>query len=235
MNPVMFEATEKMLDSRSTRKTILLAITPDSLRDAELINDLYYYPYKNANPLDLFLHRMNAPELFIPTTPKALYHAMMRRDDTNTTDPGRSGIWVWHNDTGWLENVFLKEEPFVISREGYINKYSAFVKDLQVSESVIAHLYEQISQWRQKGIRVFGHRSPMPKALETIANEDSGFDEKRFVEGFRQAGGAWIAVDSSHYVTRDGFHLWSEDAKKLSRYLARHIRNHRDGSSPEPP
>ncbi|MEO5348013.1 MAG: hypothetical protein H7834_16800, partial [Magnetococcus sp. YQC-9] len=223
MNPVMFAALERMLDPHSVRKMILLAFTPDNLRAAESINEIYYYPYKNVSWLDLQLYRLNLYELFTPTSPEQLHKAWVERNrkKESTTPPAK---WIWHNDTGWLEVETQRSAGNHFSSHDYVKKYREFVNDLRVSTPVMERLFEQIRQWRTQGIRVFGHRSPLPPALERIADEVSQFDEKGFVREFERAGGVWIEVDSNHYATWDGYHLRSEDARKLSGYLAEVIR-----------
>ena len=93
----------------------------------------------------------------------------------------------------------------------------------QVSAEMIEALLNTVRGWTARGIRVYGVRPPVSRALYNLENNISGFQEDSFRQQFAEAGGHWLHTENK-YPTYDGSHLNETSARQFSQDLAADIQ-----------
>jgi hypothetical protein len=207
---------ENVLDDDSSRKMIVLGITPHSLTEgAARRNSFLSYAKKSRleknmlrlfDPIWHFLRPVESKEaLAILTFGHFSTHYFQE----------------YHRD-GWIAGHKQPGNPTEALRA-----YSVIFdpgKSGPVSEDIINELIKTVAQWRDKGIEVYGFRMPTCRAMIELEDKFAEFDEGAFVSKFEIAGGTWLAFDQTGYHTYDGSHLHREAAEKFSGELAQKIR-----------
>jgi hypothetical protein len=209
-NDVMFsEITSKLLNE-SSRKIVVLGITPYSVTPKAQENE-HFVQEKMRNPREVLARRYVNPALsfFEPIQPMAFFQ------DTDTI----SGYHETFKKDGWVASYKLPLNP-----EGALEPYKKNFEGNRVEQEVLKNLYRQIMAWRDAGIIVYAFRVPSTYAMETLENSLSGFDEEDIRKGVKAAGGHWIEIlNKQQYDSYDGSHLTESSAMALSRYLGKHI------------
>lgn len=132
----------------------------------------------------------------------------------------KEGSYETFHDNGWLEADQIPRNP-----EGAFALYRRRFDGNKVELAAVAALIEKVQALVEAGVAVFAFEPPVPDEMKAIEDEHSGFDRASFTEQFRKAGGVWIEVDRSRYVTVDGSHLAPESAQLLSKDLAVEIQS----------
>lgn len=206
-------AIENVLDGAARPTAIALAITPYSLTEAAVRENEFEYrrrwmPFQSRAGLYArqslrFLRPMRIDDL-----PAQL---LGRGDDAaQMTDADHE-----YRDDGWL----------AMARRGgdttmYVSQYRAAFLDNSASAEVIDTLLTHVRRWRAAGINVYAFRPPVAEPILDIERDCSGFDEAAFIAALRRAGGVWIPMPPTGFLTYDGSHLGRDEAARFSTALA---------------
>lgn len=213
LNPPMYRAAEQLLDKKSNKKTILLGVTPRSLTFLSNRNVLYR-KQKQIPKTDIFQHVYVSPLLafFEPIKLTELFQRFWPKKE-------KEKLIQEFRSSGWVASSAEPENPRKL-----LKPYLEYYSKTRVSKKNIDLLVEQTKKWVQKGIAVYALRVPTTAAMVTLEQKHSGFDEADLVKRFSQAGGTWITVKPENYRSYDGSHLNKQSAVKLSRDVARYIK-----------
>ncbi len=127
----------------------------------------------------------------------------------------KAGNYETFHPNGWLEADLVPRNP-----GGAFALYRRRFDGNQVEQATVSALVVQVQELVESGIAVVGFEPPVPDEMQSIEDEHSGFDRQAFKDLFRNAGGIWLEMDRSRYVTVDGSHLAPESAQLLSKDLA---------------
>ncbi|MDX1928107.1 MAG: hypothetical protein SFV81_16390 [Pirellulaceae bacterium] len=131
----------------------------------------------------------------------------------------KSGNYETFHESGWLEADLVPRNP-----EGAFALYRRRFDGNQASQATIDALIAQVKELVGEGIAIVGFEPPVPDEMQSIEDTHSGFDRGAFKEMFCRAGGIWLEIDRSRYLTVDGSHLAPESAQLLSQDLAADVR-----------
>lgn len=201
------QETEEKLNPFSTRKIIVLGITPRELTPLNLRVNGFAEERDRARSQKLF-------DLWFPGA-----STFFRPIIVGSTVQRVLGTLRWDQNfypDGWASG---KVEP--PNNEISLSEYRTLFKNNQVSDEIIGKLIETVSRWRKKGIEVYAFRPPTIREMVAIENSTSGFDENAFITRFTAAGGNWIDVPLGHYKVSDGSHLTPDSARLFSRDIGR--------------
>ncbi len=209
-------AIEAVLDPHATERIVLLGITPYSLTPTALATNEFEYrrnwmPFQSMAGLYAkqslrYVHPMRVDQAYddlIAAMPKAATNA---ERDREFHDDG----WLAMNRHDGRENV-------------YAEHYRASFEGNTVDSEIVEQLLQYVRDWREKGIRVIAFRPPVSEIILSIENEYSGFDESAFRAAFEAAGGRWIDIEPTRYVTYDGSHVGREEAERFTANLAKNL------------
>jgi hypothetical protein len=118
-----------------------------------------------------------------------------------------------------------------LSPNDEIEPYRKVFFDNSVDSAIIDILIRQTKQWSRAGIHVYAFRPPTTHNMIQLENELSGFDEKNFKIRFANAGGTWLDVNQTAYVSYDGSHLHRDAALQFSLDLAEILNVYESQSS----
>ncbi len=215
LNDVIYQAAERRLDPASQKKTIILGVTPASLRLSSAQNA--QYTEELNRPYDeVLLYRYFLPvvDFFSPVKPQYVIDTLSNM--TQTAENGdNEGYFVEFYDDGWVASWLIPEDPSRL-----LPHFNDMFQKTKVDNGLIEDLFEQTRSWRDQGINVFAFRVPSSVQMVELENKLSGFDEAAFAEGFENAGGIWIDIPTEPYHSFDGSHLEKQSAIQLSLDLA---------------
>ncbi len=206
----IFDAIEKKLDSRG-EKIIILGITPHSLTDdaagnnqfneflnkkrEEVIEELYLYKFLN---------------FFEPTS---IADIKMSFDDSVNI------YYETYFENGWVAS----NNKFPNPNEA-LPLYKKEFEQGKVNATIVNSLIVQIGIWHSAGITVYAFRPPTTEKMVKLENSMSSFDEKNISDRISAAGGIWLNIPLTGFISYDGSHLNEESAIKLSDTLATLIK-----------
>ena len=215
LNQVIFQAAEAKLDPKSTKKIIVLGITPAALTPLAAQNE-HFLQEKNRSKDYLFLITHFAP--LVTFLQPLKIDALLRIDKGKSGEkPVEQGFSRLHDD-GWIEAWMIPENP---TKE--LSHFRDFFAKTQVSSELIEVLMQQTRLWKQKEIQVVAFRLPTTKEMVALEDELSGFDENKFLQAFESAGGLWLSVPLERYRSFDGSHLERNSAVLFSKDVAEKI------------
>lgn len=205
MNLEMYGEAEKLLASDSTRKGIILAPT-----------SLAFLPHKKSNsqfkeyrlkPRDQVWLNKNHPgwaSFFQPASPSVY---LRRWFDLKPKEL----LYQEFKPSGWIATTQVPRDDvtdFAFQRE--------VLATFKIDPSLVEDLMIQTGKWTAQGIAVYCLFPPA--YAPRVAFEDSilGFDQQAFRRSFEDAGGIWLDIEGSEYVTYDGSHLEKESSIRLS-------------------
>lgn len=207
------DAIERVLDPHSQTRIILLGISPRSLsNDAAQRNMFTAVRDKPATERFMIRHFPGVLRFFEPLSFKDAWHGLV---------PSAKQSWFYedYRPTGWVDADKSPRRP-----DQKLDNYIAEFKKNPVTPAVQQQVMEQVRQWTQQGIVVYGFRPPTTAKMVAIENEHSGFDHAAVRAEFTSAGGRWIPLPQDDtYPSYDGSHLCGEAAQKLSHDIAAHI------------
>jgi len=213
LNHEIYDVASRMLNMGGKTRMIVLGVTPGSLM-ASTENNRQYREEHNR-PRSAYLERVYIDERlqrFAPFDCERLLYAVAGRHFTRKRYVNR------YMDDGWVGSGEYPEDP---TEE--LTAYREVMARFQVKAALVQALFDQTRAWSSQGIRVFGFRPPTSQAMLDLENKMSGFDERKFIEGFEAAGGRWIPVEPAPYHSYDGSHLDEASAIRLSDYIAAQI------------
>ncbi len=210
---LLFDLIDKHLNNNSPNKIIILGITPASLTDRAAENghikrilnrkkeEVLEYEY--LFPIKLF---------FAPTTPYRIRKKLRNK-------PSNDYRQEFHTDDGWIASWYDSPIPYR-ALKSYKDK---FIK-MKPENEIIQALYKKVSEWKSKGIKVYGFFVPSSKNMNELEKVVADFNSDKFLKGFLNAGGYWINIENQ-YSSFDGSHLEKESAIRLSKEIAQKISN----------
>jgi len=210
------EEIERTLDPVSDNRSVVLSITPQSLAPrASRRNGFLSLTQKGE--FDLFVDRNLARYLEFFRPYELDYY-------WNKLRGIRKPMYVQNfRPDGWIASYKEPEDTLY-----QIRRYQGRFDNNKVSGKIVDRLIESVIKWHNQGIDVYGIRLPTSQPMLTLEDSVSGFDEASFKSAFVGAGGEWIDIPSGLYKSYDGSHLHEESARRLSKELARWIRNSED-------
>lgn len=203
---------EKLLDPQSSRKSIVLGISPHSLtrRDDKSGN---FFETAALSKRDIFIERCFAPVIFF-------FEPMSLKDAMEGLFPSlaESQTNRHYYPDGWIS---MNKFPTRIDRE--LKKYRGYYEQRKVDQNSIENILKAVSEWTNDNIRVYGYVPPSCIEMYEMEAQISGFDEENFTARFEKAGGIWVDVDHEGHDSFDGSHLQDTAALKFSEYFAKYI------------
>jgi hypothetical protein len=209
----MLDKIETKIDTSSEQAILLLGITPYSLtpraaEDGHINEELTrkkeeIFEYRYLIPIKLF---------FEPFTPDQLFNHLRLGGSTNPEEP----IYYqeFYPQQGWVASWKVP-----IDSTKALKEYEKDFASNTVDSMMVKSLVKRVDKWVKQGILVFAFRPPTTNAMVSLEDRLSGFNENTFKRAFEEAGGRWINVPVTGYVTYDGSHLERQSALKLSSYL----------------
>jgi hypothetical protein len=212
-----FQAALRVLDPASSRKLVVLGVTPRTLTRQAARRNLF---------TTLRMERRTPWPALLEACRERLEQAG-RQYDSIRLQPilqslrlGRvAGVYGRAHDDGWYESDHLPRSPSASSQH-----YRLLFGEDAVSDDEIESVLAFVRDCRSSGIRVCGFRPPVSAALLEVENELSGFNEEDFRRRFTDAGGVWAPCEPISTETYDGAHLTPEGARRASQTLGAEIQ-----------
>ncbi|HIJ74072.1 MAG TPA: hypothetical protein HPP83_08215 [Candidatus Hydrogenedentes bacterium] len=210
-------AAENVLARKSSRKGVILCISPLSLT-------------KGAADQNEFVYRREllAKEKYMNPHLARLFHFLrplasnVEHEEGGKASRGPIRYSQAYRADGWIATDRTpRNEAAAVA--GYSTVFGP-ERDGPVSPDIVDSVVRTVAAWRQKAIEVYGFRAPACPEVLGLENTRGGFDEKAFVDKFTRAGGIWLDLDPGSFRTYDGSHLCPEAAVRLSRELGQRIR-----------
>lgn len=196
-----------------SKKVLLLGITANAFTPQSLIDNGFIEQKKvgSKRPYQVPNWCVQLERKFQPFAIREIANLLRGR--------AKAGNYETFHDDGWLEADVIPRNP-----EGAFALYRRRFDGNQVDQASIAALIAHVQELVESGVAIVGFEPPVPDEMQLIEDQHSGFDRESFKERFRNAGGTWLEVDRSKYMTVDGSHLAPESAKLLSKDLAVNVR-----------
>jgi hypothetical protein len=207
-------AIEDCLDPASSKKQIVLGISPHALTEAAQKNNEFVETRRIQGSLSAWIHCSLEPLTdWLKPVPLLSSLALRLRGRTVPTFDKE------YFDDGWLAcRLYPEDEAFVFKMAKRNNPF----ENNCVSPDLQRQLLEQVVTWHRKNITVVAFRPPVHPDIRSLEERYSGYDEDHFVRAFEQAGGHWIEIDQS-YRTYDGHHLPRDAAIRFSQDMAQSL------------
>ena len=205
---LLFDLIDTHLDKKSPNKIIILGITPVSLTD-RAANNGHIKRVLNRKKEEVLEYKYLFPVkfFFAPTTP---YKIRKKLSNKKYNDYRQE----FHINDGWIASWYDSPIPYR-ALKSYKNQFTKTT----VNKQLIQNLYKKISEWKAEGNTVYGFFPPSSANMNELEKNLSGFDNKKFINGFIHAGGYWINIEK-HYFAFDGSHLEKGSAIRLSNEIA---------------
>lgn len=204
-------AIERILDSASSHKTIILGITPLSLTKGSVRNNVFLdYTNKPESQKRMIRYCGRLLHFFRPYSPVDVM-SIMKRSATCGEN------FEEYASDGWL--AFHSE-----ARKEFVPGIYANVFDPRrsgpVSPDIIDGLIRAVNNWGKNSIAVYGFRPPTSPEMISFEDDRAQFDERNFVSRFEEAGGTWLEFGPAAFAMVDCSHLCADSALEFSRLLA---------------
>ena len=193
---------EKLLSRDGQRKFIVLGFSPFSLTDRAARDNGFAARPRTTHPKSA-VGRLNERLMHFlrPLSPRELRYVVRRE-----------AYYEIYCPDGWIAGTRVPELP-----NHALRTYKGLFRNNQVSETIVGGVLQAVGKWAKAGIVVCGLRVPTSTRMLTLEKEHSGFDEADFIARFQDAGGVWLAMDTTAYHSYDGSHIHSNMAAKVSR------------------
>jgi len=119
---------------------------------------------------------------------------------------------------GWIASSNIIEDTL-----DAITGYRKWYKKNKVSNKITNNLITQVKKWVDKGINVYAFTVPTSWSMKQLEDSLSGYNETEISKRIENVGGIWLKFNDN-YHSYDGSHLVKESAEKLSRELAKKIK-----------
>jgi hypothetical protein len=216
LNAEMYGAAEARLDPHSTRKSIVLGITPLTLTIRAEQNN--HFDLEMQRPPDyVFMHLYWLPLLDSLAPLSAQDFSAAQADQPGPSQ--QPGYYLEFHDDGWVASYTVPEDPL-----SALPSYQEIFAQTPVSDRLVQELVNQTRQWTQRGIQVYAFRVPSSPAMVALEDRMSGFDEVGLEKALEAAGGIWFDLPLAPYHSYDGSHLTKQSAEALSIELAKLIK-----------
>ncbi len=124
-----------------------------------------------------------------------------------------------YHPNGWVETDSLRLRP-TRAVQSYINQFEM----TKIEDNNINELLGAVSDFKKQKIEFYAFSPPISNAMAEVESKYSGFQKKEFIKAFKKSGGHWIPVKRKSYVSYDGSHVNASSAKRLTRKLAKTIK-----------
>ncbi len=213
LNGAMFRAAEAKLDPKSTRKSILLAVTPLSLTARSMGNGKFLA--EMGRPREYIFEKLHPA--FVWDLVKPIGQREIAIMLGLPTPDGDDATYSEYHADGWVAVSARQVYP-----DASVPTYRKLYSEGKVLPALVRGLMEQTAAWTKAGVKVFGVACPRSPEVAAVEAECSGFDPVGFVRDFRRSGGIWLPV-AGEYESIDGVHLCMRDALRFSADVAQQI------------
>ncbi len=213
LEPEYLEFTRGLFESESP-KLLLLGVTANAFTPQSLVDNGFIEQKKlgSQRPYALPSWCVLLERKFQPFAVREIVSLVLGRS--------KAGNYETFHANGWLEADRIPRNP-----ESAFALYRRRFNGNQVDPHAVRELVEQVRSLVDGGVQVVGFEPPIPDEMKTIEDTHSGFDRANFKQLFCEAGGVWLDLDRSRYVTVDGSHLAPESAQQLSKDLATEVQS----------
>jgi hypothetical protein len=226
-SPAYMDRIESELDPASTKKGVVLGITPLSLTRWAQTDNQFVAMMRHR---DGAVIRWARPVLD-PLLPVRWFLRPIRPKDILYALAGKPPVRIYTENChalGWRSGISVPPDE-----TNGLRGYGVLFEGNTVSPLIIAVVLDYTRRWTSEGIEVFAYRPPTTEAMLALENEKSGFNEPDFIAQFQAAGGHWVAVTQfGRYSSFDGSHLDEASARALSVDLATAIRDQLRAQAP---
>jgi hypothetical protein len=212
LNPTMFRAAEAKITKSDKEKVIIMGISANTVTGFTENNNQYLQEL--TRPREEVIERLYFSPVkywFSPTSPEGL----------------KQHFWGVKENTYYYNhyhlNGYVLSEKFPVDTMEAIPSYIKDFTNYKVDQRKLSDLYQQVSEWTQHGILVFGFRPPVSHPMYLLEDTLGLYNETAIKTSFTAAGGYWIDLQHTDYQTYDGSHLEERSAIKLSKKLAESI------------
>ena len=206
------EKVESILNQDSDKKIIVTGISPHSLTKRKVDSE-NFLGIISMSKSDIFF-RFHFAKYLHYLEPLKFRHAI---EQIRTSREEIENKGSYYPD-GWISGDKI---PGSIKK--MLKKYDGYYNERVVDPCNIDNISRYVEKWVKQGIHVYGFLPPSCKEMYELELRRSGINEPELIQKFKQAGGIWIDVDQSGYVSFDGTHLQRDSALELSRFVAKKI------------
>jgi hypothetical protein len=214
LNQYMYEEADNKLDPNSSRKAIIIGISPFALLESSSNNDTYITEKTRSIDYIVSYYLFPGAENFISPINKILSNYLLG----NISKANIRKYYQEFYDNGWIASSATPDDPTLL-----LASYTSTFQTSKVSTELIKQLTDQTAAWRENHIKVFAFRMPTDPQMIILENKYSGFDEKHISKLFVKDGGIWLDFSNNTYHSYDGSHLDKDSAVKFSQDLATKI------------
>ncbi len=205
------KATRRVLDPNSDNKTVFFGISPHSLTDrTDVVGHFLELSEVTGDNRFLSIYFSGLIDFFEPMSFRDAFHGLF------------PSLAPTHTSKHYEENGWIAVHKYPEKRNE-IERYQKLYDEQQVSEKIIQNVLDFTRKWTSSGIKVYGFIPPSCPEMVKLEDQLSGFDEEKFVQDFREAGGTWIEVDLGAYATFDGSHLQDFAAVEFTRDFSENL------------
>lgn len=211
---------DELLDETSAYPTVVLGVTPLTLTPSSVYNNGFLAFIVEGEISRLGSSFAMLRGFFMPITTRELINTL------GPADKAHHRYRRYHR-TGWLE-AYDTPEDYSESMAFYASQFRSNERGLP-RQDVMDHLFDTVSGWTARGIRVYGFRPPTCEPMLAMEEAVTYWDPKEFGRRFEEAGGRWLTFDEDDYHSYDASHIDVKSAKLLSSNIAARIAADRIG------
>ena len=218
------EATERVLDPKSTVRLVVLGVTPHSLTPRAARNNDFLDQRRVADSAAFSIAPLfgNLLEPLQPIGVLELMLLMLSPDDVvHYKEDFRAD--------GWVKSSRQPEAPRSALAD-YREKYATS----QVDPALVAQVVEFTRECQTRGIRVAAFRPPVSAEMDALEGSSSGVNWAELRKGFTDAGGLWLEPVRTGFHSYDGSHLGGDQAEAFSHALGRELGTRLGVKPPRP-
>ena len=206
VNGLMLSKAKKKLTGDSSRKVMLVAISPHSLTKRSSENTSYnLIASKPAYEVFEYQYLGWLLALFDPIKPIDVWYEMLDI---------RRGSYYFFETGGWkYAEVYPKDSSAL---KGYPRAFA----NNPIDRTVIDELFSNVEELSRSNILVIGFRVPSIPEMWAIEDSITSFEQLNIPERFESAGGHWLDFPPSGYSSFDASHLTRESAIKFSQEVS---------------
>lgn len=216
INGEMLSFLFKRIDMQSSRKMVILGISPFSLSSKARANEQYHEMQRKHALLDSVSVGGGLLKSYS-------LQRLMKRFGGDTSSR-RSPIDEKFRADGWCPTVPTRFANVQVMFERGIEVYRSEFSSTACSELSICELCAWIGRCRSSSVKVVLFRIPSSTEMVAIEDKMSGFDESAFVKRVVSAGAIWIPMEQGAYESYDASHLTASAAEKMTERLCDRIK-----------
>ena len=210
LNQYMYAEADSKLDPNSSRKAIIIGLSPAALTEFSSNNAAYMA--EKTRSIDYIVSNYlfpGAQDFISPLNNKISdYYQLTKK---------MKDYYQEFYDDGWVASWTIPEDRSALT------SYKEVFKTRKVSTELVQQFTDQTAFWRENHITVFAFRMPTDPQMVILENKSSGFDENHISKQFEKNGGIWLDFSNETYHSYDGSHLDKDSAVKFSQDLSAQI------------